>query len=73
MEEVFALVKELKGNISADHSDGIIRTPFLESFYGKELYEVFDRIKHLYDPQNMMNPYKKVGGTREHIKRHLST
>jgi FAD/FMN-containing dehydrogenase len=67
MKEVFALVKRLKGNISADHSDGIIRTPFLKEFYGEELYGVFEQIKHIYDPDNIMNPNKKVNGTESNI------
>lgn len=71
MEDVFALVKEVDGNISADHSDGIIRTPFLESFYSPELYAVFASIKGIFDPYNIMNPNKKVGGTVEMIERYL--
>jgi FAD/FMN-containing dehydrogenase len=67
MKDVFALVKRLKGNISADHSDGIIRTPFLKEFYGEELYGVFEQIKHIYDPDNIMNPNKKVNGTESNI------
>jgi len=60
MVEVFALIKRLRGNISADHSDGIIRSPFLRDFYGEELTNVFAEIKRIYDPQNIMNPGKKV-------------
>ncbi len=67
MDEVFALIKRLRGNMSADHSDGIIRTPFLESFYGSALAGVFAEIKHLYDADNLLNPKKKVGGTKADI------
>lgn len=63
MNEVFALVKELHGNISADHSDGIIRTPYIREFYGEDLYHAFERVKTLYDPEGIMNPNKKVGGS----------
>ncbi len=71
MRDTFALVKRLKGNISADHSDGIIRTPFLKEFYGEELYGVFERVKSLYDPENIMNPNKKVGSTIEFLDKSL--
>lgn len=71
MQETFELTKRLDGNISADHSDGIIRTPFLRDFYGNELYDLFKEIKNIYDPQNIMNPNKKVNGTKEMISRYL--
>ncbi len=71
MEDVFALVKKLGGSISADHSDGIIRTPFLENFYGPEIAEAFKKIKAVYDPHNILNPGKKVGGTIADIETYM--
>lgn len=71
MEEVFALIKRLKGNISADHSDGIIRSPFIREFYGEDLYSVFVEIKKIFDPYNILNPGIKVGATIDDIKKYL--
>lgn len=68
MTEVFAVIKRLKGNISADHSDGIIRSPFLREFYGEALYQVFAEVKKLYDPEGLMNPGKKVGVPKADIE-----
>ena len=73
MTEVFAVVKQLQGNISADHSDGIIRTPFLADFYGVELLAAFAQIKQLYDPKNILNPGKKVGFTKDDLVGLLDT
>jgi FAD/FMN-containing dehydrogenase len=72
MADVFALVKKLKGNMSADHSDGIIRSPYLKDFYGAELYVAFEEIKRIYDPDNLMNPNKKTGASLEFLNRALN-
>lgn len=65
------LVFAFSGSMSADHNDGIIRTPFLEDMYGKEMNQLFKEVKQLFDPLNIFNPGKKVGGTYEFAREHI--
>jgi FAD/FMN-containing dehydrogenase len=74
-EEVYGLVLKYNGSITAEHNDGLIRTPFLEKMYGPEVTGLFKQTKEIFDPKNIFNPRKKVGGSLEyslaHIKRTL--
>ncbi|MEZ4103488.1 MAG: FAD-binding oxidoreductase [Candidatus Paceibacterota bacterium] len=69
--EVYALVKKHNGTITAEHNDGIIRTPFLPIMFGEKVCEIFAEIKEIFDPKNIFNPGKKVGGTIEDIEKYI--
>ena len=71
-EEVFQLTFSFGGSMAGEHNDGIIRTPFLAAMYGEETVQLFAKIKQIFDPQNIFNPGKKVGGTLEYALAHLS-
>jgi FAD/FMN-containing dehydrogenase len=62
-EKIYALVKKYNGSMTAEHNDGLIRTPYLPFMFGKDMVQVFEKTKHLFDPQGIFNPGKKVGGT----------
>lgn len=70
-DEVFALVMEYKGSITAEHNDGIVRGPYLERMYGPHVMELFRQIKHIFDPLNIFNPHKKTDADMEYYKQHL--
>lgn len=70
-QKVYDLVLSYHGSIDAEHNDGIIRTPYLEQMYGKEIVTLFQKTKDTFDPKNMFNPGKKVGGTKDDIKKAL--
>jgi FAD/FMN-containing dehydrogenase len=70
-KKIYTLVHDYKGSITAEHNDGIIRTPFLAQMYGDKIVELFRETKNIFDPQNIFNPGKKVGGTFDDIKRYI--
>ncbi len=70
--KVYAVVKEYKGSNSAEHNDGIIRTPYLREQFGDDVWRLFAETKNIFDPKNILNPGKKVNGTFSDIKKWIA-
>ncbi len=68
LEEYYDFVISLGGTTSGEHGDGRIRGPFLSKLYGPEIYELFRKVKHIFDPYGIINPGVKVNVTIEDIK-----
>lgn len=75
MKEVNTLVISYGGSVSGEHGDGLIRGPWLEQMYSPNVLGYMREIKHLYDPQNILNPHKKTDATWDfsfsHIREHF--
>lgn len=71
-EKVYDLVLSYKGSITAEHNDGIIRTPYLVKQFGPEMIKLFQKTKDSFDPKNIFNPGKKVGVTKEYMISHIT-
>jgi FAD/FMN-containing dehydrogenase len=71
-EEVYDLIAEYHGSITAEHNDGIVRTPYLYKMYSPEILDIFQQIKTIFDPHNIFNPGKKVNGTLQYFKSHIA-
>lgn len=68
IDEYYNLVISLGGSTSGEHSDGRLRAPYLPKLYGEQVYELFKKIKHIFDPYNTLNPGVKIDVTVEDIK-----
>jgi FAD/FMN-containing dehydrogenase len=75
MKEVNDLVLSYGGSISGEHNDGMIRGPWLERMYGKQMMDLFIQTKHIFDPHNIFNPHKKTDAdwdfSMSHIRQHF--
>ncbi len=69
--QVYALAMKYGGTTTGEHNDGIIRTPYLPLLFGPEMTKLFEETKRIFDPQNIFNPGKKVGGTFADIERDM--
>jgi FAD/FMN-containing dehydrogenase len=71
MEETNELVLKYHGVLSGEHNDGMIRGPWLERAYGREIYDLFRQVKNIFDPQGIFNPHKKAGADWDYSMRHV--
>lgn len=70
-EEVYTLVSKFGGSYTAEHNDGLIRSPYLKKMYGPTIFHLFEEVKRIFDPENIFNPRKKVGADLVYALRHI--
>jgi len=71
MKEVNELVLKYHGSLSGEHNDGLVRGPWLEQQFGKEIVDLFRQVKHIFDPQNIFNPHKKSDANWDYSFSHI--
>jgi FAD/FMN-containing dehydrogenase len=72
-DEIYDLIVKYRGSITAEHNDGLVRTPYLEKMYGPEIVKLFQEVKNIFDPLNIFNPGKKVGGDLNYNMEHIAS
>ncbi|HEY4477972.1 MAG TPA: FAD-binding oxidoreductase [Candidatus Paceibacterota bacterium] len=76
-DKVYTLVTRLGGSITAEHNDGLIRTPYLGKMFNPKVINIFKDTKGIFDFKHIFNPGKKVPednygpGTREYLIAHI--
>jgi FAD/FMN-containing dehydrogenase len=71
IEDYYDMVISMGGSTSGEHNDGRLRAPYLERLYGPELYQVFQKVKSIFDPYNILNPGVKMNIKLDDIKKLL--
>lgn len=75
MKEVNELVLKYGGSLSGEHNDGLVRGPWLTQMYGQEMVGIFQKAKHIMDPEAIFNPHKKANADWDysfsHIREHF--
>ena len=64
-EEAAVLVQKYKGSYSGEHGDGLVRSEWIEPFFGQQLVAAFTEIKDVLDPKGLLNPGKIIRPTRQ--------
>ncbi|MDU6678972.1 FAD-linked oxidase C-terminal domain-containing protein [Actinomyces sp.] len=50
------LLGKYGGSVSGEHGDGRSRSELLKYMYSPQMLQLFAAVKHLFDPENLMNP-----------------
>lgn len=72
-EKVYGLVIRYGGSITAEHNDGLIRSPYLKQMFGPDVYHLFEQTKAILDPKGIFNPGKKVDSDLDWALKNLRT
>jgi glycolate oxidase len=58
IREIFELTVGLKGTLSGEHGIGFVQKNFMDIAFSKVHLELMERIKYVFDPNNILNPGK---------------
>ncbi len=70
-KEVNDLVLKYGGSLSGEHNDGLVRGPWLQAQFGKEILGLFKEVKQTFDPANIFNPHKKSDADWDYSYSHI--
>jgi FAD/FMN-containing dehydrogenase len=70
-KEINNLVLKYGGSLSGEHNDGLVRGPWLEAQFGKEILGLFKDVKRIFDPANIFNPHKKSDADWDYSYGHI--
>lgn len=70
-EKIYDIVARYKGSITAEHNDGLVRTPYLGKMYSEAILRLFAETKRIFDPDGIFNPGKKTEGTLAYAMEHV--
>lgn len=66
-EEIFEAAIRLGGTITGEHGVGIVKAPYLEWKAGAAGVALMKRLKHAFDPDNLLNPGKLFAEPRKRL------
>lgn len=69
-DELYGDLFAMGGLAGGEHGCGLARTAYLREQWG-ELYDVFAQVKQIFDPEEILNPGKIVGGSAQRLTDNL--
>ena len=73
LKDYASLLKDHDGFLIGSGAEGRIKAAFTNRDLDQSERELYDKVKKIFDPNNILNPEVKLGATRETLVRHLRT
>lgn len=68
IEEYYKQIRELGGSTTAQYNDGRLRGPYLSRIYSNDVFQLFQKIKRIFDPYGTLNPGVKINVSTDEVK-----
>ncbi len=68
IDDYYTMVIGMGGSTSGEHNDGRLRAPYLKALYGPDVYQLFQKVKQIFDPYRTLNPGVKIDVALDDIK-----
>lgn len=68
LEEYHRQIRDMGGSITAQYNDGRLRGPYLDKNYTDDVYKLFQKVKKIFDPYNVLNPGVKINVSLDDVK-----
>lgn len=72
-DDYYKMLADLGGSSSGEHGDGRLRAPYLPGVYGEETYALFEQVKRIFDPHNILNTGVKFSRDKVKLQQMLRT
>ena len=68
LDEYNRQIRDLGGSPCAQYNDGRLRGPYVAKLYPDDVYQLFVKVKQIFDPYNTLNPGVKINVSLDEIK-----
>ncbi len=68
MEEFCKTVRELGGSTTAQYNEGRLRGPYSSKLFTQDVYDLFTKVKNIFDPYDILNPGVKINVSIDEVK-----
>jgi len=68
LDEYNRQLRDLGGSTTAQYNEGRLRGPYLDKLYSDDVYNLYKKVKQIFDPYGILNPGVKINVSLDEVK-----